>query len=176
MTLLRLNNLGNWWVFGKRLPNNLKNFLPIFVETLRLNGGLNHIMFLFIFFVLFVTVVVFCCFWNVILCLNLLSANPLLYKSLDLLNVVSSADQVLILLDILPGTFLIIFWGWLESMLIYNELLFGLLQGWYLPVVRFRVISRKLTSFKLVSQVILKYYKIFSYYISLCSAGISKTS
>ena len=89
--------------------------------------------------VLFVTVNVFCCFWNVILCLNPLLANALLYKSLDLLKVVSSADKVLILLDILPGRFLIIFGGQLERMLIYNRLLSGLLWGWYLPVVRFRV-------------------------------------
>ena len=93
---------------------------PIFVETLRLNGGLNHIIFLFLFLVLFVTVDVFCCFWNVILCLNPLSANALLYKSLDLLKVVSSADKVLILLDILPGRLLIIFGGWLERILIYD--------------------------------------------------------
>ena len=42
-------------------------------------------------------------------------------KSLDLLNVASSADKVLILLDLLPGRFLIIFGGWLERMLIYND-------------------------------------------------------
>ena len=39
--------------------------------------------------VLFVTVAVFCYFWNVILYLNPLSTNVLLYKSLDLLNGVS---------------------------------------------------------------------------------------
>ena len=59
---------------------------------------------------------------NVLLCLNLLSANELLYKTLDLLKVVSSADKVLSLLDILTGRFLIIFGGWLEKMLIYNGL------------------------------------------------------
>ena len=36
-----------------------------------------------------------------------------LYKSLNLLNLVSSADKVLILLEILPGRFLIIISGWL---------------------------------------------------------------
>ena len=75
---------------------------------------------------LFVTVDLFCCFRNVILCLNPFSVNALLYKSLDLLNVVSSADKLLILLDIFSGRFLIIFGGWLESMLIYNGLLSGL--------------------------------------------------
>ena len=55
-----------------------------------------------------------------------LSANALLYKSLDLLNVLSSADKLLILLDILPGRHLMIFGGWLEWMLIYNGLLSGL--------------------------------------------------
>ena len=76
---------------------------------------------------LFVIVEVFCCFWNVILYLNPLSANAFLYKSLDLLNVVSSADKLLILLDIFSGRFLIIFGGWLERMFIYNGLLSGLL-------------------------------------------------
>ena len=75
---------------------------------------------------LFVTVDVFC-FWNVILCINPLSANALLYKSLDLLNVVSSADKVLALLEILSRKFLITFGGWLERMLIYNGSLSGLL-------------------------------------------------
>ena len=56
-----------------------------------------------------------------ILCLNPLSTNALLYKSLDLLNVASSADKVLILLDLLPGRFLITFGGCLERMLIYND-------------------------------------------------------
>ena len=41
----------------------------------------------------------------------------------DLLNVVSSPDKVLILLDILSG----IFGWWLERMLMYNGLLSGLL-------------------------------------------------
>ena len=82
-------------------------------------------MFLFLFLVLFATVDVFCCFWNVILCSNPLSANALLYKSLDLLNVVLSADKLLIPLDILPGRVLIIFGGWLERILIYNGLLSG---------------------------------------------------
>ena len=70
---------------------------------------------------------VFCWCWNVILCLNSLSTKTLLYKQLDLLNVVSSTDKVLILLDILPGRFLMKFGGWLEGMLIYNGLLSGLL-------------------------------------------------
>ena len=60
------------------------------------------------------------------------------------------------LLDILRGRFLIIFGQWLERMLIYNGLLSGLLQGWYFPIVRFRVTSRKLTGFKFVSQVMLR--------------------
>ena len=94
-------------------------------ETLKLNGGLNNIIFLFLFLVIFVTVDIFCSFSNVILCLNPLSANALLYKSLDLLNVVLSADKLLIRLDILPGRVLIIFGGWLERILIYNGLLSG---------------------------------------------------
>ena len=65
-------------------------------------------------------------FWEM-LCSNPLSVNVLLYKSLVLLNVVSSADKLFTPLDILPGRFLIIFGGWLERMLIYNGLLSGLL-------------------------------------------------
>ena len=60
-------------------------------------------------------------------CLNPLSPNASFYKSLDLLNVVSSADKVLILLHILSRRFFVIFAGWLERMLIYNGLLSGLL-------------------------------------------------
>ena len=101
------------------------NFVLIFVETLRLNGGLNHIIFLLLFLVLFVNVDVFCYFWNVIICLNTLLVNALLYKSLDLLKVASSPDKVLFLLDIFPGRFLILFGGWLKRMLIYNGLLSG---------------------------------------------------
>ena len=147
-----------------RLMSVSESFLPIFAETIRLNGRLNHIISLFLFLVLFATADVFCCFWNVILCSNPLLTNAFLYKSLDLLQAVSSADQLLILLDILPGRFLIIFGEWLASMLIYNGILSGLLQGWYLPVVRFRVTPRNLTAFKFVSQVILRsksYLKIF---------------
>ena len=94
-------------------------------EKLGLNGGLNNIIFLFLFLVIFVTVDIFCSFWNVILCLNLLSANAFLYKSLYLLKVVSSADKLVILLEILPGRILVIFGGWLERMLIYIGLLSG---------------------------------------------------
>ena len=123
LTLLQLNNLWSWCVFGKCLPNRLKNFLPIFVETLKLNGGLNHIIFLFLFLVVICYSGCNLLFLKCILCLNPLSANALLYKSLDLLNVVSSAHKLLILLDILPGRFLIILRGWFERMLIYNGLL-----------------------------------------------------
>ena len=56
-----------------------------------------------------------------------LSANVFLYKSFELLNIVSSADRLLILLDILLGRFLTIFGGWLERMLIYNRILSGFL-------------------------------------------------
>ena len=42
--------------FGKYLPSSLKTFLPIFVETLRLYGGLNYISFALLFLELFVTV------------------------------------------------------------------------------------------------------------------------
>ena len=61
---------------------------------------------------------------HVMFCLNSLSANALLCKSLDLLNVISSADKLLTLLDILSGRFLIMFG---ECMLIYNGLFYGLL-------------------------------------------------
>ena len=48
------------------------------------------------------------------------------------------------------------FGRYLDRMLIYNELLPSLLSGYYLPVVRIRVTSKKLTTFKFVSQVILR--------------------
>lgn len=53
--------------------------------------------------------------------------NTLLCKSLDLLDVVPFPDKLLILLDKLFGRFSIIFGGWLESILVYNGLSFGLL-------------------------------------------------
>ena len=48
------------------------------------------------------------------------------------------------------------FGRYLDRMLIYNKLLPSLLSGYYLPVVRIRVTSKKLTTFKFVSQVILR--------------------
>ena len=48
------------------------------------------------------------------------------------------------------------FGRYLDRMLIYNELLPSLLSGYYLPVVRIRVTSKKLTTSKFVSQVILR--------------------
>ena len=53
--------------------------------------------------------------------------NTLLCKSLDLLDVVPFPDKLLILLDKLFGRFSIIFGGWLERILVYNGLSFGLL-------------------------------------------------
>ena len=50
---------------------------------------------------IFVTVYIFFCCQNVILCLTPLSTNILLYKPLDLLNVVSSPGKLLIFLDII---------------------------------------------------------------------------
>ena len=110
--------LWSWCVFGNSWPSHLKNLLPIFVETLRLYGGLNHIVFLFLFLVLLVTADTSFCCWNVVLCLNSLSANALRYKYLDLLNIFSSADKLLILLDILLVKLLIIFGRWLDRMFI----------------------------------------------------------
>ena len=124
VTLIRLNNLWSWLRFWEMFIQKADVSL-IFVETLRLYGGLKHIMSRFLFLVLFVTVDAFLCCWNVILCLNALS-NVLLYKSLDLLNVLS-AVKVLILLDMLSRRFLVVFGRWLERMLIYNGLLSGLL-------------------------------------------------
>ena len=43
-----------------------------------------------------------------------------------------------------------------KKMLMYNRLLSGLLQAWYLPVVTFRDTPRKLTALKFFSQVTLR--------------------
>ena len=114
--------LMRFWEMFTQKPNN---FLPIFIETLRLNGGLKHLIFFFLVLVLFVTVDVFCCFWNVILCLNPLSANALLYKSSDLLKVVSFADKVLILLHLLPGRLLIYLKDILKGSYQHNNLVYS---------------------------------------------------
>ena len=46
--------------------------------------------------------------------------------------------------------------GWLEFTLLYNGLLSGLLYGLYLPVDRFSVKSRKLTTLRFVSRTMLR--------------------
>ena len=90
-----------------------QGYLLIFVETLRLNGGLNHITLIF-HFSCYLLVWTYYAVSEMLSCLNQLLTNELLHKSSDFLNVVSSADRVLTLLDILPGRFLIIFGGWLN--------------------------------------------------------------
>lgn len=52
-TLFLLNILHNLVFLGKFCSNRLKNILPILVLTDRLNGGLNHIIFLCLFVHLF---------------------------------------------------------------------------------------------------------------------------
>ena len=117
----------NQWIYTANQWTDFYMRATPALNGLRLNGGLNHIIFLFLFLVLFATVDVFSCIWNLTLSLNPLLVNALLHKSLDLLNVVPFAEKVLILLDISSWRFLIIFGGWLERMLIYNGSLSGLL-------------------------------------------------
>ena len=91
-----------WYLcdFGIYLSRISKNLLPILVVTLALSGGLNHIIFDFLFFLGVAEVL--CCS-NLILCWNLLADRTLLNKSLELL-------KILILLDCaLRYSFLYIF-------------------------------------------------------------------
>ena len=70
-----------------------------------------------------------------------------------------------------------------KKILMYNRLLSGLLQAWYLPVVTFRDTPRKLTALKFFfasytkTKISIKYlYKIFSNSVSLGFTDIFKTS
>ena len=93
---MRLNNLWSFCTFLKCLSSKFKIFLPIFIETIRPIFIASWVIFIFLkryiyllqFLVLFISLDMSFSCWNVILCLNPLSANELLYKSLESLNVI----------------------------------------------------------------------------------------
>ena len=80
----------------------------------------------------------------------------MLNNFLELLKTVLSYDNLFIRQEILSGRFFLILGGWLEFTLLYNGLLSGLLYGLRLPVDRFSVKSRKLTTLRFVSRTMLR--------------------
>ena len=127
------------------------------VLTFPLNGGLNQIIFLRLFF--FFDLVVFAVLaW--IPGLNFrVYAWPLLrsaswYCSAASLNASSSQEISESLLLIASGMFRIMLGGWLDLLCMYRGVVAGFENGLNLPVVRSRVTSRKLTIFLFASMVI----------------------
>ena len=70
------------------------------------------------------------------------------------LNISSFDDNDEILLFIEAGRFFMIEGGWFDFLWTYKGVSFGLMQVLQSPVLRFKVTSRKLTSFMLASTVI----------------------
>ena len=95
---------------------SLKNSLPIFVLTFKLEGGLNQITFLFWFrFVFWDGFSNFSCVWYP------LFLSAVLYSILALVNSVSSQDKLEIRLLVIYGTCLIIDGGWLGFECMYRS-------------------------------------------------------
>ena len=79
------------------------------VETLLLYGGLNHMIFRFLF--LFILIFLLETKLNLILSLKPLLESALLEKSLDLSNTDLSDDNLLIRREMLPGKFFVVLGG-----------------------------------------------------------------
>ena len=125
------------------------------VATLQLYGSLNHTIFCPLF-LLRLRSLFSVSGLNLILWSNPLLESVLLNNSLDLLKTVLSDDNLFIGRGILSGSFFIMLGGWLEFTLMCNCLLSDLLYGLYLPVDRFSVKSRKLTTLRFVSLTMLR--------------------
>ena len=142
--LLRLKILCNLLDFGKCLSTNCRNVLAMFVETVLLYGGLNQIIFRFLFL----------CFISRMLKWRF-SENPLRFSSSSYsgfaLSKVSLFAELLDRRSLIDwGNCLITCHGWFDEVLMYNNLSFGFLYGWYVPLLRFNVMPRKFTSFNFV--------------------------
>ena len=145
----------NLRAFGKSLPINNKNFLSM------LYGVLNHAIFRPLFS-LRLRSSFSVSGWNLILWLNPPLERALLNISLELLK----TNYLYV------GKYFIMLGEWLQFTLMYNELLQGLLYGSYLPVDRFSVKSKKLTTLRFVSLAVLRLNLFFNNLINrhLCTS------
>ena len=116
--LLRLNILCSLFDLGKCLSINCRNVLAMFVETALLYGGLNQIMFRFLFR----------CFLSRLVKVGV-SGNPLRFSASSYSGLALSKICLFVeLLDrrslIARGNCLITCGGWFDAVLIYNNLSF----------------------------------------------------
>ena len=148
MSVLVLNILLSLWCFGKCFLTSLINVLPMLVLTFWLKGGLNQIILRFLFRLLLASS--FAYFIDV---LNPLSFRAFSYSGFALLNSSSLQDKSDNRLFIIFGRSFIMVEGWFDFAWIYIGLLFGFLNGKYLPVSRLNVTSKKSVSTRLISIV-----------------------
>ena len=90
------------------------------VLILKLKGGLNQIIFLFRFRLIF-----WDGFWNLIVAWDPLFLSAVSYIILALLNLVPSHDMLEMRLLVIDGNCLMIDRGWLDFEYIYRKVLFG---------------------------------------------------
>lgn len=152
--LFLFNILFNLWSGGKQVSINFRNFEPTFLETLLEKGGLNHVIFLFLFFLPFPWFVVGGS--NFYWCLYPLSWRAFWYTGEACLNIFSFEEIDESLLLIASGIFFNILGGWLLWQWTYKGVSFGLINWAKVSELRSRVTSRKFKIFKLASIVIFK--------------------
>ena len=132
-----LNIFLSWWPCGKHSSIKCRNLCPILVATLLLYGGLNHIMFLLHDLFFFGDSGLNFSWWSYLL---LLRASW--YGGIAMLNDSSSEEMFESLLFIVSGMLRIMAGGWLLSRCTYRGVLFGLVNGLKVPVLKFSVMSR----------------------------------
>ena len=122
--VIRLKILWRRWWFRKNVFINFKKILPILVLTFILNGGLNQIMFQFLFLLVFISV------WAYdIVVLYPLSCNDFSYNSLALSNSPLLQDNSDNFSFIIFGRFFMIVEAWFDSTFMYRGTLLGFLNG-----------------------------------------------
>ena len=117
---------------------SLKNYLPVFILTLRLKCGLNQITLLFRFRLVF---------WDGISNLSVfwhpLFLSAVLYVILALLNSVLSQEMFEMCLLVIHGNSLITDDGWLDFLIyIYRGVSFGFSKGAYFSVCKLEETSK----------------------------------
>ena len=128
---------------------SLNNYLPMFVLTFKLKGGLNQITFLFRFRLVFWDV-----FSNFSVAWHPLFLSAISYVILALLNSVSSQDKLEMRLLVIDGNSLMTDGGLVNFECIYRGALFGFLKGKYFPVFKLKETSKRSVSMRFVSIVI----------------------
>ena len=121
----------------------------MFILTFKFKGGLNHITFLFRFYLVFSDILQNFCVASYPLFLSAVS-----YVILTLLNSVSSQDKLEIRLLVIDGNCFMIDGGWLDFECIYRCVLFDFLIGKYFRLFKFKDLSKKSFSMRFVSLAI----------------------